>query len=144
MSYMADISESLGKQLRMFVTLHRHQLAGQAANLAFWTDELQHCLDVIDDYKSRFTRMKAGQATYVANHQTTEFYLPDERWYSPGNVAPPKRIDPRELQDLKQSLCDAMYEFLVRCRTESLIDEATFQGTSDRLGITAARSNPDR
>ena len=36
MSYMTEIGEVLGKQLMKFVTLNRHQLAGQAANLAFW------------------------------------------------------------------------------------------------------------
>ncbi len=56
MSYMTEIGEVLGKQLMKFVTLNRYQLAGQVANLAFWCDELQHCLSVIDGYRTRFTR----------------------------------------------------------------------------------------
>jgi hypothetical protein len=138
MAYMTDIGEILAKQLAKFVTLNRHQLAGQAANLDFWSAELQHCLDVIDGYKSRFNRMRDAQMTYATEHRTTEFGLdPHDTWGSPGSVVPPKRIDHQELEAVRQDLCDAMRRFLVRCRNESLIDDTTFQETTARFGIVA-------
>jgi hypothetical protein len=42
MAYLTDISKILADQLTKFATLDRHQLAGQAANLDFWSDELRH------------------------------------------------------------------------------------------------------
>jgi len=145
MSYMTDIGDILAKQLAKFATLHRHQLAGQAANLAFWSDELQHCLSVIDGYKSRFTRMRAAQMEYVADHGTSEFDLnPYDLHYNPGNVSPPRRIDHRELETTRQHLCNAMRQFLVRCRDESFIDEATFQEIVARFGIGGEASDDER
>jgi hypothetical protein len=105
MSYMTDISEMLAKQLMKSVTLQRHQLAGQAANLEFCSNEVQHCLDVIDGYKSRFTRMRAAQMAYAADHQTSEFRLdPDDTCCFPGKASPPRRIDYRELEAAGESL----------------------------------------
>jgi hypothetical protein len=142
---MTDISESLAKQFMKCVTLHRHQLAGQAANLDFWSDEVQHCLDVIDGYKTRFTRMRDAQMKHAAEHQTSEYNLdPDDPCCFPGKVVPPRRIDYRELEAAKQSLCDATRRFLVRCREESLIDETTFRETAARFRIPLEASDVER
>jgi hypothetical protein len=48
MAYSSDITKTLTLQIRKFVTLNRHQLAGQVANLDFWLAKVRHCLDVID------------------------------------------------------------------------------------------------
>jgi hypothetical protein len=61
MSYSSQIADLLAAQLTKFVTLHRHQLAGQAANLDFWLVEIRHSLAMIDGYRERFERMKAAQ-----------------------------------------------------------------------------------
>jgi hypothetical protein len=141
MSYMTDIGEILAKQVMKFVTLHRHQLAGQAANLQFWCDEIEHCLNVIDGYKTRFMRMKAAEMKHVAEHQTAEFYLDHDPCCFPSSVSPPRRIDYRELEETKRHLLDAMCRFLVRCRDESLIDEVIFQETAARFRIAAEVDN---
>ena len=135
MAYLTDISKVLGDQLTKFATLNRHQLAGQVANLDFWCDELRHCLEVLDGYKPRFERMKAAQARYATEHETIEFAL-DDPCCIRGPVPPPRRIDYREINQTRQSICEAMYRFLVRCHNESLIDEAMFQKTVDEFGIT--------
>ncbi len=73
---------------------------------------------------------------HVAEHQTTEFTSdPVDPWCYPGKVPPPRRIDYRELERARQSLLDAMYRFLLRCRDESLIDKATFLETTARFRI---------
>ena len=145
MAYMTDIGDILAKQLTKFVTLHRHQIAGQAANLDFWSNEVQHCLEVIDGYKGRFTRMRSAQMAYAADHQTSEFSLdPDDPCCFPGKVSPPRRIDYRELETARRSLLDAMHRFLVRCRDESLIDETTFLETATRFKIPFEASDSER
>jgi hypothetical protein len=135
MAYMTDIGEILAKQLAKFVTLNRHQLAGQVANLDFWSAELQHCLDVIDGYKSRFNRMRDAQMTYATEHRTLEFDL-DDPCCIRGHAEPPRHIDYRQLETVKQSLRDAMRRFLVRCHNESLIDEMVLRETAASFGIT--------
>ena len=142
MAYLTEISKILADQLTKFATLNRHQLAGQAANLDFWCDELQHCLEVIDGYKSRFERMKAAQTQYAADHKTVEYDLDlDDPCCCSRNVSPPRRIDHREIQAARQSLCDAMHGFLVRCLRESVIDEARFRALADRFGMTIEPSD---
>ena len=140
MAYMSDIGEILAKQLTTFATLNRHQLAGQAANLDFWSAELQHCLDVIDGYRVRFNRMRAAQMKCAADHKTADFDL-DDPCCTFGSVSPPRRIDHRELDSVRQDLCDAMRRFLVRCLKESMIDEPTFQEIATRFGIVGDASD---
>jgi hypothetical protein len=143
MAYLSDISTILAGQLTKFATLKRHQLAGQVANLSFWCDELQHCLTVLDGYKARFDRMKAAQVKYAADHRTIDLDLDDPCCCS-GPAAPPRRIDHREVQTARQSVCDAMYRFLARCLRESLIDETRFREVADRFGMTIERSDLER
>ena len=50
MSFSTDIAELVANQLSRFVTLNRHQLAGQAANLEFWVVQVRLALDTIDGY----------------------------------------------------------------------------------------------
>ena len=60
MSYSSQIADLLAAQLTKFVTLNRHQLAGQASNLDFWLLEVRHCLAVIDGYRERFEQGAQG------------------------------------------------------------------------------------
>ena len=103
---------------------------------------------MIDGYKSRFERIKAAQMKYVADHRTVEYH-PDDPCCWPDSashvsVSPPRRIDHRETQAARQSLCDAMYRFLARCLRESLIDETRFRKIADRFGMTIERSDLER
>ena len=54
MAYSTDLADLLAAQLTRFVSLNRHQLAGQVANLGFWIAEVAHCFEVIDRYGERF------------------------------------------------------------------------------------------
>src|SRR5262245_28135841 len=72
-SFSTDMAKLVADQLSRFVTLNRHQLAGQVANLDFWLAQVRHALAVIEGYGSRFVRMHAAQEQYVTQHGTTEF-----------------------------------------------------------------------
>ena len=134
MPYSSDLARLLAAQLGKLVTLNRHQLAGQVANLNFWLSEIRHCLDVLDEYSPRFERLKAAQRRYVAEHQTTEFDTGDP--YDTGApAAPPWRIPDSTLQEARRSLSEAAYRFLVRCFHDRMIEEATLRQACDRLGM---------
>jgi hypothetical protein len=135
MPYPSDLAKLLAAQFGKFVTLNRHQLAGQVANLDFWLSEVGHCLDVLDGYSHCFERLKTAQRRYVAEHHTREFDLRDP--YDTGApAAPPKRVPDSVLQEARRSLSDAAYGFLVRCFRDRMIDEATLRQGCDRLGFS--------
>lgn len=66
MSYISDITNPLIKVLSHFATLPPHQFAGHAANLEFWTSEVEHCRDVILAYGERFRRMRDAEQAHGA------------------------------------------------------------------------------
>jgi hypothetical protein len=119
---MADL---VARQLSRFVTLNRHQLAGQVANLEFWLSQVHHALAAIDGYGVRFVRMEAAQEQYVATHGTKEF-TPNADYYVEHKASPPHRIPEREMQKTRRTLIDATSRFLERCRKEGFISAAQF------------------
>ncbi|WP_406699634.1 hypothetical protein V5E97_12310 [Singulisphaera sp. Ch08] len=149
MAYSADVAKLLTDQLSRFITVNRHQLAGQMANLKFWMGEVRHCLGVIDGYPQRFERLKRAQTTYVANHGTVEYLLDDPR-ETTTTATPPRRVPHRELVEARRLLCDSAYRFLVRGFNENHFDEATLRETCRSLGLgieagdLRPRSNPHR
>jgi hypothetical protein len=122
MSFSMDMAELVANQLSRFVTLNRHQLAGQVANLDFWLAQVRHALRVIDGYGVRFIQMKAAQERYVAANGTIEFALNDEEGRG-AKASPPHRIPDRELQKAHRALTKAAFHFLDRCRRDGLISE---------------------
>ena len=66
MAFSSDIARLVGDQLSRFVTLNRHQLAGQVANLDFWLGQVQNALDVLDGYGKRFKQLKTAQGKHIA------------------------------------------------------------------------------
>lgn len=141
MAYSSDIANLLTEQLEKFVTLNRHQLAGQVANIEFWLDEIGHCLAVIDGYDVRFERMKGAQQAYAAHHQTVQFHPETRRWdYAPETTpaTPPRRVPGGELGDARRTLCKVAHRFLTRCLDDGFIDLAAFDAAHERLGIDPA------
>lgn len=133
MSFSTDMAKLVADQLSRFVTLNRHQLAGQAANLDFWVAQARHALEVIDGYEQRFRRLKAGQAGYVREHDTKVSLLFDPDIQAA--PAPPRRVPDADLRDARRSLTDATYRFLVRCCNDGLIPESRLRAVCDSLGI---------
>jgi hypothetical protein len=133
MPYASVVAKVLADQLNRLVTLNRHQLAGQVANLDFWLAEARHALDVIDTYPKRFQRMKAAQGQYVSEHATTAFDL-DDPCCTQGPPAQPRRVPTAELQDARRAVCEAVARLLARCRKDGLIDAAAVAEARERLG----------
>jgi hypothetical protein len=119
-------------QLARFVTLNRHQLAGQVANLEFWLAQVRHALAVLDGYGVRFVRMYGAQEQYVAAHGTTE---PGVDYPTKQKASPPRRIPDRELRKSRRALIDAASRFLQRCRGDGLITESQLSEARESLGI---------
>jgi hypothetical protein len=132
-SFSTDMAKLVTDQLTRFVTLNRHQLAGQVANLDFWLGEVRHCLEVIDGYNKRFERLRTAQIRYVEVHQTTEWPLGDTEF--PEKASPPGRIPDAELREARRALREAAYRFLVRCFNEGFIDEPALRRDCDSLGL---------
>lgn len=129
MPYMNDVAESLIETLRTFVTLNRHQLAGNAANIEFWFDETRHCLEVIDGYRRRIEAIKKAQANYVAKHHTVNLDYE--------SIAPAKaNVPDHELKRIRADVVDAAYKFALRSFKEQIIAQAQFRDLTERIGTT--------
>jgi hypothetical protein len=134
MSFSTDIAHLVAGQLSRFVTLNRHQLAGQVVNLDFWLAEVRHALAVIDGYGVRFVKMHGAQERYVTGHGTTES-VPDVDGYTKRQASPPRRIADRELQKARRELTEATTKFLERCRREDLISESEASNAIGSLSL---------
>ena len=135
MSYSTDVADHLAEQLQRFVTLNRHQLIGQVANLDFWIGEVEHALAVIDGYVERFPRLKAAQDEYVTEHGTFEFCMAHENCDITWKAESPKRIPDHELRASQTRLCKATYQFLVRCCREGFIENTRLFAECEKFDI---------
>jgi hypothetical protein len=135
MSFSTELAKLVTDQLSRFVTLNRHQLAGQVANLDFWLGEVRHALGVIDGYGVRFVRMHGAQEAYAARHGTKEFVLDVDGYTPKVPPSPPRRIPDRELQKARKSLTEAVSRLLQRCQRDGLISEQQMSEASRGLGI---------
>lgn len=122
MSYSTDMAKLVAEQLSRFVTLNRHQLAGQVENLDFWLAEVRHALGVIDNYGVRFVRMASAEVQYVVAHGTEVHPRGDGLF--PSFPPPPRRVPDRELRIARRALLEATTRFLERCRAEGLVADA--------------------
>jgi hypothetical protein len=133
MAYSQNVALRLADQLNRFVTLNRHQLAGQVANLEFWLAEVRHAIGVIDGYEARFRRLRAAQQTYVDEHQTEEFWKDEPTLRV--RADPPRRVPHAGLQEARRSLTEATYRFLIRCHRDRLISEDQLRAVCRGLDI---------
>lgn len=124
MSFSTDMARLVADQLSRFVTLNRHQLAGQVANLDFWLAQVRHALAGIDGYGVRFVRMQGAQEQYVTRHGTTEFVFGAEDYTPQTRPAPPRRVPDRELRQARRALVEAATRFLERCRGEGFVADS--------------------
>ncbi|MDY3563580.1 hypothetical protein R5W23_005194 [Gemmata sp. JC673] len=119
MSFSTDMAKLVADQLSRFVTLNRHQLAGQVANLDFWIGQVRHVLAGIDGYGARFVRMQAAQEHYVGHNGAI---TPGTEGYDPRtSPVAPRRVPDRELRQARRGVVDAARRLLERCREERLV-----------------------
>jgi hypothetical protein len=137
-SFSTDLAELVAGQLSRFITLNRHQLAGQVANFDFWLEQVRHALAAIDGYGVRFIRMQGAQELYVTAHNTTEFVL-DVDQYTERPASPPHRVPDRDLQKARRALIATATQFLERCQRDELISESQLTKALESLGV---KQNP--
>lgn len=101
-------------------------LIGHAAQIEFWTDEVVHCLHVLDSYEQRFRSMLAAQQQ-VEIDMDPMFYRPVPR---PGHVPEPHR------HHVRSELCRAFAGFIVACHHHTHISVEILREQCARLGIT--------
>jgi len=142
MAYTTERAVAVAKQLDKFTTSFAHQLVGQFANLAFWLDEVERALAMLDEYPQRFARLRDAQRDWVVAHGTLvgEFcaHCGGACELAPGKQSPvaPKRIDSRELEDARHALKASVYRFLLRCYRARLHDEDALRAACERLDIS--------
>lgn len=134
-NYTIAVADQLTSQLTRLVTLNTHQLAGQVANLSFWSDEVAHALAVLDGYNARFKALSAAQKEYVTRHGTEEFRLDDEWGDSYQSPLPPRPLSDRERQAARTALTEAFYRLLIRCHSAKLIDGERVRAECGRHSI---------
>jgi hypothetical protein len=133
MAYSTDIADLLAAQLQKFVTLNRHQLAGQVANLDFWLAEVRHCLDVIDRYPERFARLSSAQEQHVTRHGTVEFDLTDREFQY--RASPAQRVPAQAMQKSRRGLVQVTRQLLQRCVKEGFLTDDAARRALEGLGI---------
>jgi hypothetical protein len=134
MSFSTDMTGPVADQLSRFVTLNRHQLAGQAANLDFWLAQVRHTLAVIGGYGARFAGMRGAQEQHAATRGTTEF-APGAGFPTEQKAWPPRRLPDHELRRARRGLTEATTRFSDCCRREGLISESQFPEACGGLGL---------
>jgi hypothetical protein len=142
MAFSSDIAKLVSDQLVRFVSLNRHQLAGQVANLDFWLAQVRNALDVLDGYQKRFDKMRSGQEQYVAAHGTKVFDPKNDLYpEKPSSPSPPRRVPDDELREARKTLCESAYQFLVRCCNERFIPESELRAACKQVGISVEASD---
>ena len=142
MAYTIEHANQVASQLERFTTAFAHQVVGQFANLAFWLDEVEHAVAVIDAYPSRFAAMELAQHEWVAKHDTVvgSFcrHCGGKCELAPGMSPPnaPRRIDARQMAEAKRRVKDATYRFLLRGYRTKLLDRSALIAACERIGTS--------
>lgn len=142
MAFIIDRADSVASMLERFTTAHAYQVAGQYANIDFWTDETLHCLGALADYDRRFERMSSAQREWISAHDVVVgsycSMCGGQCEFDP-ELSPPKaptRIPSKGRNDALRRLKDAYYFFILRCFRMSLIDEASLRDKCARVGTS--------
>ncbi|QDT47646.1 hypothetical protein Pan258_16820 [Symmachiella dynata] len=124
MSYVDDVSLSLAHVLDQAAFHKDARLAGYAANLDFWVEEIRHCLDVLAGYQQRFNRLVDARREF-ALERNVEL---DQAWIT-------RTTTDDELQKLEQRVKSSAQNFLKVCCATSWIDHVKQCEIEAYLGI---------
>jgi hypothetical protein len=116
------------------------KLTGHATNFGFWSDEVAHCLAVIDGYPARFERMAAAEREFHRHQPLPDFrqgapFIPDRIHTAPARI-------PDELRNyMRSELCRAFQKFAIACHARVQLDPHCIREQCQRLGIEIAESD---
>ncbi len=114
MSYMEQVCRALIDTLERTSRLDHEDLAGHAANIAFWVSQAANCLEVIDGYRQRFDRLRAAGPVHS------------------------RGIQDHVRKNLRRELDSTVYRFIVRCHNEGFVDRPQLDEIAQKLGMSIA------
>jgi hypothetical protein len=126
MTYIDEITGALVRVLTHACDGPPHRFAGYAANAEFWIDEARHCLDVIDGYKHRFSKMRAV---------TREHSDSPSVGYGSSSVLTTKTSTSSDLTAARRQLFDAVARFLRRCEKTQALEQDAIIRFCAKVGI---------
>lgn len=124
MIYTIERVNLLADQFRRFKAHHAHHLAGLYANIEFWLHEVEDAYRAIEDYQSRFLKLRDAQNAWVNAFNVTEHrFCPICRGrceFDDGTPRAPRRTPSRDLDSAKVALREEAREFLLRVSESDL------------------------
>lgn len=138
MSYSTDRADLLASALSRMASLHAHQLAGQAANLDFWVQEVRAALQALDEYPHRFRRLLEAQLSWVETNRTSIVHCPICRApceLGPTKPSKPRRVPSSAIERSRGQLRKEMRHFLLRFFRLGVLDEQAVRERCDVLEI---------
>ena len=139
-SYSIDRAHHLAEQLERLATQNVHQLAGQAAILAFWVNEIEQTLESLDDYPARFEKILDAQKDFVEQHEITGWsfcpHCEGRCEFADGSEPPddPVRISHREFANAREAVLTGTRHFLIRLLKNYLVSEEILLKLSEKIG----------
>ena len=121
-TYVEDLARSLVRTLEHAAGLPAVRLAGYAANIDFWLDEVRHCLDVIKGYADRYRQFEDAQLEYAERRG----------WKAMPDVSPSSTA--AERAEARRAVIAAMTRLMNRCLKEGLIDDAKREQVMRAMG----------
>lgn len=147
MAFIIDRANAVAAMLEKFTTAFAYQVAGQYANIEFWTSETCHALNSLAEYQSRFERLAAAQRDWIDAHKVVVgTYCPmcgGRCEFNPHLKCPtpPTKIPSRDRDIATRRLKDAFYFFILRCYRMNLIDEQSLRDVCARVATSVEASD---
>ena len=144
-AYMQQLCDALTTVLDRCAQLERRRLAGYAANMDFWIEEVQHRLRLIDEHAARRRRMiEATQALYAEDIRLAgPMALPGVAEALTAPNASDVSVDwealAAEACELRERVLKSIRLFVRRCAHCGLIDADRVRQLEDLLGIDLRR-----
>lgn len=111
-----------------------HLLAGHAANLDFWADEVAHCLAVLDSYETRFERMTLVQQQRYHDETGQQAGLTGS-FIPPRLITRPGRIAEQHRSYIRSELCKAFVGFATACHHRAQTEAVILHEVCARLSL---------
>lgn len=138
-SYTIARAKLIADQLAKLATQHPHQLAGELSNLDFWMTEAASAVAIINDYATRFRRLRDSQVAWVrARDLKIPLYCPichGKCLFEAHAPAAPRRIPSEELAIARNHVKLSAARLLIRLHRGGLINESELRRHADRLDV---------
>ena len=124
--YILKQAENLSQTFARMARLPAHRLAGHAANLDFWKQELDRCVKLLATYPQRMRRMKAATNNYLKAKPLVEPFIPMEMDHIHAltpDVRTTSAIRDSDLETARKELLASASRFIAAVFRENVITE---------------------